>query len=201
MRKYSVRNRSEFRCKYSFFRYYPWPLLTSFLYQFVERWHSLILRVARVACDEKSNQSKDVRARSIPDLVIPLHQEKLLAILHSQYHSSFALQASNNFQRKRSHWVDFRVGHSHQNLYLNQRHVSDSKSREKADSSWLIRSVVVVARPCWAKAWAAQARAMRAPAHPAMTPAPGSGQSGFRVAQKRNTDRDPDNRSPWPPHL
>ena len=107
MRKYSVRNRIQFRCNNSFFLY-PWPLLTSFLYQFVERWHSLILRVA---CDEKSNQSKDVLARSIPDLVIPLHQEKLLAILHSQYHSSFA---SNNFQRKRSHWVDFRVGHSHQ---------------------------------------------------------------------------------------
>ena len=91
--------------------------------------------------------------------------------------------------------------HAINQSYLNQRHVSDSKSREKADSSWLIRSDVVVARPCWAKAWAAHARAMRAPAHPAMTPAPGSGQSELRVAQKRNTDRDPDKRSPWPPHL
>lgn len=83
-----------------------------------------------------------------------------------------------------------------------QRLVSVSKRREKAEPIWSIRSVVVVARPCWAKAWAAQALASRAAAHPAITPAPGSpGHSGCRVAQNRKTDSDPDSKSPWPPHL
>ena len=82
-----------------------------------------------------------------------------------------------------------------------QRHVSDSYSLEKADSIWSIRSEVVVARPCWEKAWAAHARANRAEAHPAITPAPGSGHSECRVAQYKKTEREPESKSPWPPHL
>jgi len=58
---------------------------------------------------------------------------------------------------------------------INQQHdnyndVSDSNSLENASSTWLIKSVVVVARPWCEKAWAAQARDRRDAAHPAIIP-------------------------------
>ena len=61
--------------------------------------------------------------------------------------------------------------------------------------------MVVVALPCCANAWAAHALERRAAAQPAITPGPGSGQSLLFWAQNRKAAKDPDKRSPWPPHL
>ena len=80
--------------------------------------------------------------------------------------------------------------------------VSDSYSLEKAVSICAIRSVVVVALPCLAKACAAHALDRRAAAQPARMPAPGLGQSVLsRVPQCMKTAQEPESKSPWPPHL
>ena len=67
-----------------------------------------------------------------------------------------------------------------------------------------IMSVVVELRPHWVKASSAHARVSLAAPQAAMISAPGawhSPASSALLAQCRKVAREPDNTSPWPPHL